>query len=356
MLNWSNTGYKLTLGVGSLILAAMLSELWQNILPAWAGVGIALLPLVLFVFVHPNELPARAVWVAHVLAATWYLVLAVSLTVLIAVSKPLPRGWPVGLLFLVMGAIPCGTVLYRVARGRYQSPAASENGNAEQSMHLTGHVMCGCSWRNGSRRVSRLLNLVFGYKRGMPENVRAETIILLSKRKIALLIFGSIAFVGASIGLWYIADSQPRSELLYVKGVALAGISFFGLCGIYGCIKLFDGRPGLLIDKEGIVDNSSAVSAGRIPWSEITDLKISQIAGQRILTIEVSDAEKYIAGCNLLKRMLNSANTKLLGSPVNISANSLQMSFDELVLVMSKAIEAYKEPADEFAPADQLRS
>lgn len=119
MLNWSNTGYKLTLGVGSLILAGMLSELWQDVFPAWAGVGIALLPLVMFVFVHPGELPARVVWVAHGLAAIWYLALAVSLPVLWASSKPPPRGWPLGLLFLAMGAIPCVTVLYRVVRGRY---------------------------------------------------------------------------------------------------------------------------------------------------------------------------------------------------------------------------------------------
>jgi hypothetical protein len=69
VLSWSNTGYKLTLGVGSLMIAGMLSELWQDVLPAWAGVSIALLPVVLFVFVHPGELPARVVWVAHVLAA-----------------------------------------------------------------------------------------------------------------------------------------------------------------------------------------------------------------------------------------------------------------------------------------------
>jgi hypothetical protein len=136
VLSWSNTGYKLTLGVGSLVIAGMLSELWQDVLPAWAGVGIALLPVVLFVFVHPGELPARVVWVAHVLAAIWYLALAVGLAVLLAASKPLPRGWPVALLFLAMGAIPCGTVLYQVARGRYQSPEGSEKSHAERDVVL----------------------------------------------------------------------------------------------------------------------------------------------------------------------------------------------------------------------------
>ncbi|MGH7168660.1 MAG: hypothetical protein ACRELG_00080 [Gemmataceae bacterium] len=133
MLSWSNTGYKLTLGVGSLTIAGMLSEWWGNMMPAWAGLSIALLPLVLFVFVHPGELPARVVWVAHVLASVWYLAVAVGLMVLLAATKPLPRGWPVCPLFLAIGAIPCGTVLYRAARGRYQRPADSQDGRTEHS-------------------------------------------------------------------------------------------------------------------------------------------------------------------------------------------------------------------------------
>lgn len=134
MLSWSNIGYKLTLVPGSLVLVGMLSELWQDVLPAWAGLSIALLPVLLFVFVHLGELPARVVCVAHVLAAIWYLVLAAGLAVLLAANKPLPRGWWVGLLFLAMGAIPCCTVLYQVARGRYQSPEDSEKGHAERDV------------------------------------------------------------------------------------------------------------------------------------------------------------------------------------------------------------------------------
>ena len=132
MLSWSNTGYKLTLGVGSLTIAGMLSELWRDVLPAWAGLSIALLPFVLFVFVHPGELPTRIVGVAHVLAAAWYLVVAIGLAVLLTVTKPLPRGWLVAPVFLAIGAMPCCIVLYRAARGRYQSLANSENEDAEQ--------------------------------------------------------------------------------------------------------------------------------------------------------------------------------------------------------------------------------
>jgi len=180
----------------------------------------------------------------------------------------------------------------------------------------------------------------------MSDNTTAGTVILLSKKKIVLLLLGCVALVAVSIWLGYIADSQRRYNPLLMKGVAFAGVSFFGLCGIYGCIKFFDGRPGLILDKEGIVDNSSAVSAGRIPWSEITGLKVSEIAGQRFLTIEVVNVHKYIERGSFLKRMLNRANTKMVGSPINISANALRLNFDELLRVLTEEFERYRAPVE----------
>jgi len=76
-------------------------------------------PLVVFVFVHPGELPARVVRVAHVAASIWYALVAVALLFALATVQPLPRGWPIYPLFGATGAFPCGIVLYRAARGRY---------------------------------------------------------------------------------------------------------------------------------------------------------------------------------------------------------------------------------------------
>jgi hypothetical protein len=120
MLNWSDEWYKLTLGVGSLAVAGMLSELWGNVLPFWVVLTVALMPLLVFVFVHPGELPAGVVRVAHVSASVWYVAVAAGLSVALARAVPPPRGWPVYPLFVLIGAIPCGVVLYRAVRGNYQ--------------------------------------------------------------------------------------------------------------------------------------------------------------------------------------------------------------------------------------------
>ena len=167
-------------------------------------------------------------------------------------------------------------------------------------------------------------------------------VIPLRKGKVALLLFGSIAFVGMGVGMWLIADSQTRFHAQFVKGAALATVSFFGLCGIFCCIKIFDKKPGLVIDKEGVVDNSSAVSVGRIRWEEVTGLRVSRTARRRFITIDVVHPEIYTSRGGLMQRLLNAANARMFGSPINITPNVLAANADEVLRLLTKAWERYK--------------
>ena len=170
-----------------------------------------------------------------------------------------------------------------------------------------------------------------------------QIVIPLSRTKIVLLLLGAVAFVLLSAWLWTIADHQTRHNPFYVKGAAIAGASFFGLCAGFAFIKLFDPKPGLIIDAEGIVDNSSGVSAGRIPWREIRGFRVTTVQKQRFITFEVEDPLKYVDRGNFLRRKLNRANLKYFGSPVQISANALQIKFDELLSVIAQFYERHKD-------------
>jgi len=158
-------------------------------------------------------------------------------------------------------------------------------------------------------------------------------VIPLSKGKVVLGLLGAVAFVAVSVWIWSIADDQTEHSPLIMKAVAIAGSSFFGLCALYGCFKLFDTRPGLIIDDQGIVDNSSAVAAGRILWGEVVTLNVSK----NFITIVVVDPQKFIARGNFLSRMLNAASTKMTGSPINIPSNSLGLKFDDLAQALTVA-------------------
>jgi hypothetical protein len=161
--------------------------------------------------------------------------------------------------------------------------------------------------------------------------------IPLSKRKILLLALGAAAFVAVGVWLYLIADHLPHRSPLFVKLMAGVCVIFFGLCGVYGARKLFDAAPGLVIDAQGILDNSSAVSAGLIPWSEVTGIKVTTLNAQRFLTIEVRDPENYIQRASGLKRLFVALNAKHFGGPIQITSNTLEMPFDDLVKNITEA-------------------
>jgi hypothetical protein len=152
----------------------------------------------------------------------------------------------------------------------------------------------------------------------------------LSRGRLAAIVLGSIAFVLVSVSLWRSADDLSRVNAIYRRTIAVAGGVFFGLCGVTACFKLFDIRPGLVLDAEGIIDNSSAISAGRIAWADVRSLRVQTVKGRPVLTVEVRDPEKYIRRAPLLKRVLVRLNAEFFGGPIHISAVALRMNFDEL--------------------------
>lgn len=176
----------------------------------------------------------------------------------------------------------------------------------------------------------------------MKHMTTGQLVVPLSKTKLILLISGAVGFVALGVWLWSIAEYQTRYNPLYMKAVAVTSAGFFGVCGIYGFVKLFDTAPGLIIDSEGIVDNSSGVSAGRIPWREIRGITVTSLKGQKFLTFEVENPQKYVERGNFLKHQLNAVNLKYFGSPIQIAANSLQIRFDELHKIVVEFHDRYK--------------
>lgn len=155
--------------------------------------------------------------------------------------------------------------------------------------------------------------------------------IPLSKGKGILILLGAAFFVIASFWLWSVADNQSRYSPELISGAAIVGTLFFGACGIYAAIKLFDTQPGLVLDESGIFDNSSAVSVGQIPWHDISDICELAVANQKFVSIIVIDPKKYIEKCGFVKRQIGALNFRHYGSPINISSNTLQFSHEDLV-------------------------
>ncbi|WP_121246587.1 STM3941 family protein [Mucilaginibacter phyllosphaerae] len=167
------------------------------------------------------------------------------------------------------------------------------------------------------------------------QSIPFETLeIPLSKGKLIILFVGSLLFVAA--GFWFIKQPETITQTVAMPPaiLILAGytsLGFFGSCAIFIFKKFFDTKAGIIINRNGIYDNSSGVSAGFIPWGDISNISTMEISKQKLIMIEVINPEVYInRQTNFIAKKASAINHKMYGSPINISANSLQYKFDDL--------------------------
>jgi len=164
--------------------------------------------------------------------------------------------------------------------------------------------------------------------------------IPLSKTKIILVILGCATFVILSIWIWTIAESQMRYSPLRLQIVSILGITFFGLGLIFGPRKLFDKRPGLIIDDKGIQDNTG-VSTGRfISWTNIKGFEIVKIKSTRLLLILINNADEVINNESKWKQKIMRFSEQTYGTPISIGSGTLKCDFDELVKLLSDRLKS----------------
>ncbi|MGV8993883.1 MAG: STM3941 family protein [Flavobacterium sp.] len=160
-----------------------------------------------------------------------------------------------------------------------------------------------------------------------------EIKIDLSKRKLVLLLSAGIGFV--FISCWFIVNPSSfvnfstRNEIfVFITGIL--GVVIFGVASVFLFIKLFGNKSGLVINKQGIIDNTNSSSVGLISWSEITKIYKKKVISTEILIIEIKNPEEYIQKANGLKKLGLRQNLKSYGTPITLTSVGLKCSFNEL--------------------------
>ena len=171
--------------------------------------------------------------------------------------------------------------------------------------------------------------------------------IPLSNKKLILSVIGSLFFV--VLGILFVTSPEKYTSsimrsptIIFITG--LASILFFSLCFFFISKKLGDNSPGLVISDDGILDNSSGVSAGQIMWTEIEDIYVIEIHRQKLIMLQVKNPQDYInKQTNGFKRKLMTLNYKMYGTPISITSNGLKISFDELLSTLTEKLKAKRE-------------
>lgn len=158
--------------------------------------------------------------------------------------------------------------------------------------------------------------------------------IYLNKQRLIILLVSTIAFFG--IGIWFVANPGNFKKGLVgnpdvVSGIGMLTIVVFGLSAFAVVKKMIDQQPGIIIDKTGITDNSSGISAGHITWREIKEIKTTKLLNKKFVNI-------------VLHKSINQKKKGKEGDDVvvSISNNTLQCTFEELESTLKNAFEKYK--------------
>jgi len=171
--------------------------------------------------------------------------------------------------------------------------------------------------------------------------------IPISKTKVILMVLGSLLFVCA--GFWIvltIADQQSRYNSVFLKIVGMIAVLFFGTTGVFSLKKIFDNKPGLIIDEKGIIDHSGGVSIGLIEWVDITGVRTVQVMSTKFLLIDTINPDKYYEKASRFKRRMMKYNMNMYGTPLSIASNTLKYNFDELVKLILIEFDKNKKSCD----------
>lgn len=171
--------------------------------------------------------------------------------------------------------------------------------------------------------------------------------IPLSKGKLLLILFGGLLFV--VFGVIFIVNPErfvsarmSNPELLRLLGIA--SFLFFGLLSTYALRKLFGNPVGLIIDEEGITDNTSASAVGLIKWTDITEIRTMQVKSTRFILIYIANPHEYLERAKGFKKMLMKGNHNMYGTPLSIASNTLQYKFNDLEKLITEQLSKKKQP------------
>ncbi len=154
--------------------------------------------------------------------------------------------------------------------------------------------------------------------------------IPLAKGK--LLLWFSVSFLFVALGIWLYGrlstyDSPTRARAWFA---AISCIVFFGAGLVVLGSKLFDRRPGVVLNTEGVHRLGLFRFQPVIPWRNITHCSIAKVKSTRILLIHVDNVEEVLMRMSPITRWFQRLALSQYGTPYSLTSNTLQCDMEEL--------------------------
>ncbi|MGM1047975.1 MAG: STM3941 family protein [Bacillota bacterium] len=147
-----------------------------------------------------------------------------------------------------------------------------------------------------------------------------EDIVIYPKLGKLFMLAAVFVILGAAL-IYFGMTEENSSIVMVIIGVICA--VFFGLCLFYFASRIVNKEPSLIINDEGITDQSSYIQAGVIKWEDIKNIELYSMMNQRMIGIKLYHPEKFMLQQTGLKKLLMRANQGLVDTPINIAESGL---------------------------------
>ena len=132
--------------------------------------------------------------------------------------------------------------------------------------------------------------------------------------------------------LIYFCFQTLQSDSYFWLGIVSSIISLFMVMSIFAnLVKYLNKKPGLIVDKEGIIDNISTGKFALIKWKDIKSIEYIKYVNTHYYIIFVHNPQEYI---DQTSGMINKMVTRLYedkGSPIAINPRLLDFNKEELL-------------------------
>jgi hypothetical protein len=150
-------------------------------------------------------------------------------------------------------------------------------------------------------------------------------------KKSRFFIFGLLSFFFVALGVLFLyLASIADGDVWVLWVVGIISIVFFGFSLLYYVYSFLSNKPALIINDEGIQDNSSYLAAGMVKWEEILDIRWVNVQRQVFLGLITHDPLLIINRTKGFKKVMNKINRRLVGTHVNIPMQILACSPNQL--------------------------
>jgi hypothetical protein len=163
-----------------------------------------------------------------------------------------------------------------------------------------------------------------------------DIVIHSSKSYLMALAAACLLFVGGSVYPLIYGYEIPGEDVMgeffrWVTPEIFYMGTLFTLPFIYCCYRLLKPMPSVIINREGIFDNASALSAGMIRWEEIERIFIYKVMDKPFLGIVPVDIKTVLARQSSIKRLFFRMCEVVSTAPFAIPEGGLPMTAEELL-------------------------